>query len=295
MQDIELQKISQTVSDKYGIAVSQLTPIDTYYGGVYELTDSNEKNYILKFLQNPSVSDMQHFEAVIVFADYVAKNISEFTTQKFIKDNEGKILQVYDDKNYFYLVQKQEIIKKNELTEAEQLALGNLLRVFHEKLKSFKHQGIGNTKWMTSFSSEEQKLLAAEFTNEEYMPYVEKIDYIKENLEVLLIHGDLHQGNISFSKIPFIFDLDTLCYGSRVEEIARTITHWRFKRSKIELFENLTKGYSILSKHEMELLPQLMVRICYKKVCEFLDHDDRDNADRYKALAMQLKEAFGLK
>ncbi len=295
MQDIELQKTSRIVFSKYGIKVSQLTPIYSYFGGVYELSTSDGKGYILKLLRNPSVSDMQHFEAVVAFADYVAKNISEFTTQKFIKDNEGQIVQVYDDKNYFYLVQKQEIIKKDELTEAEQLALGNLLRIFHEKLKSFKHQGIDNTEWMTSFSSEEQKILAAEFPSNEYEPYVEKIDYLKENLEVILIHGDLHQGNISFNETPFIFDLDTLCYGSRVEEIARTITHWRFKRSKLELFENLTKGYAILTKHELELLPQIMVRICYKKVCEFLDNDDRDNVDRYKVLATQLKEAFNLK
>lgn len=284
----------KAIKDSYGFNVVKIQDIYSYFGGVSEIVTDQGQTYILKLRRDLDDIDLTRHDAVVAFCDFVAANITEFVTQKFLRTKEGKTLQHLEGDDYFYIVEKQEIVRKEELTVEEQLELGRLMRAFHIKLKDFKHQGIGDTSWMTSFTDEDLALLRKDFKEEEYAEYIKPLDYKALGLEVILIHGDWHQGNMSFTNPSFIFDLDTLSYGSRVEEIARSVTHWHFKRSKIELYENLVKGYEILPQNEIDLIPKVMVRICYKKYCEFNLHGDSKNANGYKALGSQLKESFNL-
>lgn len=284
----------KAVKDNYGFNVVKIQDIYSYFGGVSEITTDQNQTYILKLRRGLDEIDLTRHDAMIAFCDFVSANVSEFITQKTIRTKQGKTLQHLRDDDYFYIVERREIIRKEELIVEEQLELGRLMRAFHTELKGFKHLGIGDTSWMTSFTKEELALLRQDFKEEDYREYVKPLDYKDLGLEVILIHGDWHQGNMSFTNPPFIFDLDTLSYGSRVEEIARSITHWHFKRPKIEFFENLVKGYGILPQSEIDLIPKVMVRICYKKYCEFSLHGDSKNAYEYKALGLQLKEAFNL-
>lgn len=288
------EDLVNSIRENYGINIVETNSLYSYYGGVSEITTINGQVFILKLLEDVDDRALLHHEAVVAFCEYIQQNVTEFTTQELVKNKYDKTLQHLEGENYFYIAQKKEIITKKDLTISEQQELGNLMRVFHSKLQDFKHPGIGDAKWMRTFSKEDLELLKEGFAENEYKEYIKDWDYDEMGLQVTLLHGDLHQANMSFTNPPFIFDLDTLSMGSRVEEIARSITHWATRQSKKDFFENIVKGYQILSEDEIKLIPKVMVTICYKKYCEFNLHSDRENANRYKALAGQIKEWFKL-
>lgn len=282
------------MKDRFGLEVRGAKEIRSYYGGVFEVAIDLDRGYVVKVFKALDEKGKQRHAAAVAFSDYVGQNVSEFTTQRFVRNRDGGTLQPIGGDDYFYVVEKQEIVTRKELAEEEQRGLGVLMKVFHTHLKDFKHPGIGDSSWISSFDDQDLALLRRDYRESEYVRYTQPLDHAASGLDSTLLHGDWHAGNMSFTSPPFLYDLDTLCFGSPAEEIARSVTHWDTRAPKRAFMENIVAGYASLTPKEVELIPRLMVTICYKKYCEFMHNNDRGNAEGYRALAGYLKREFDL-
>jgi hypothetical protein len=287
--------VIDAIKDKYGFTVVSSKDLYSYYGGVSEITTDKGEVFIFKYRGNVGESGLLHHEAVVEFCNFVEENITEFVTQKYIPNLVGEYFTYLWNRDYCYIVEKREINKKTYITPREQRFVGQLMRIFHTKLKDFKHPGLIGTEYMAGFGQAELNCLAQNYKLEEYEPFIKPFDYEEEGLETTLLHGDWHESNMSFSKPPFLFDLDTLSRGTRLEEIARSVTHWNFGgKPKKELFENMVKGYGDLTQKEIDLAIKVMISTSYKKYAMFMLHKDLDHANGYKYLAEYLKREFNL-
>lgn len=266
--------------------------IKSYYGGVFEIETDNE-NFIVKVIRDPDTYKIAHIDAEITFCRFVHEHITSFTSQTFITDKEGGILQQTADE-CFYLLKKHSIVKKDTLSNEDQQTIGRLMRDFHRGLHNFEHKGIGESTWMREVNQKEYELLLKHFKEEEFVAFVQPLNYEELNLPKTLLHGDWHGENFSFSNPPFLFDLDTLCYGSPAEEIARTITHWYSGSSIKNFYKNIIKGYETLSDTEIIIIPRLAVAICYKQFAEVAIYGDLSYANHFKELADEVKSAFSI-
>ncbi len=287
------ENIANSIKEAYGNPLQSTKPVHSYYGGVFDITLKSSQSYILKIVRHPDSYKMNHLNAEVAFCRYVKEHVDEFTTQTFVPGTSGKVLQQSDDDCY-YLLEKHQIVKKDILAKEDQMMIGHLMNSFHKSLKDFKHDGIGESSWMREVDDEEYTLLQEHFDEQEFASYVKPLDYEKLGLTKTLLHGDWHGDNFSFSKPPFLYDLDTLCYGSPAEEIARSITHWYTGVPLKEFYDNLIEGYKDLSNHEIGLIPKIAVAICYKQFAEVTNHGDHKYAEHFKMLANEVKQVFGL-
>ncbi|KXK07541.1 MAG: serine/threonine protein kinase [Microgenomates bacterium OLB22] len=235
--------VLEAIQDRYGFSEFSTEPIYSYYGGVFDLITREGQSYILKIARDPDTYKLEHLKAEIEFCSIVKEKITAFVTQSYIPDKEGIIIQK-SDSVVFYLLQKHEIIEKKLLSAYDQQSIGKLMSIFHTNLKSFDHPGIGGTSWMREVEADQYAMLLSVLPEEQFAPYISPLDYTGLNLTKTLIHGDWHDGNMSFTDPPFLFDLDTLSYGSPAEEIARTLTHWDAGLVPVKQFyDNLLIGY----------------------------------------------------
>lgn len=285
--------IINVIKDKYGFSEINYKSLFSYFGGVFEIKDQKNKTYILKIIRKPDEYKIRHLDAEIVFSSTVTQTITEFITQSFIPDREKVILQKVDA-DFFYLLEKHEIIKKTILTKDDQQLVGKLMRIFHTKLSNFKHDGLGDSLWMREVDEKQYSILLKVLHEDEFAKYVEPLDYEKLSLNRTMIHGDWHGDNMSFTEPPFLYDLDTLCYGSAVEEIAWALTHFDTGVSVKEFYDNLLLGYRDLKQHEIDFIPHVAIAICYKCYAELTQHGDEKYAGSFIKLAKEIKRLFNL-
>lgn len=288
-------EVLEAIQDRYGFSDISTVPIYSYNGGVFDLKIHEGESYILKIVRDPDSYKKEHIKAEIEFCDQVKEKITEFTTQSYVPDLAGTIIQE-SGHSIFYLLQKHEIIEKKLLSAYDQQYIGKLMNIFHTNLKSFDHPGIGGTSWMREVDTSQYALLLKVLREEQFAPYISPLDYTGLNLTKTLIHGDWHDGNMSFTDPPFLFDLDTLSYGSPSEEIARTLTHWDAGMVPFKQFyDNLLIGYGEgLLTQEIEQISRIAVAMCYKKYAELSQHGDQPYADSFMKMAQEIKDFFGL-
>jgi Ser/Thr protein kinase RdoA (MazF antagonist) len=279
--------VIETVHTQYGLSIKSASiNAGSYSHRVWNI-DTNKGPFILKLLLDTSRIDIVHHDAEAAFAyELNIKSIGTLETVRFVKSSDGKTLQHIEDDDYLLLQNKAEIITKSSLTNDEQIQLGKLLSHLHTTMAQFSHPGLGTTDYMRTLKDEEREKLPLIFLDKGYEPYLEYMrpaNYEQLGLAKQVIHGDWHQANMSFSKPPLLFDLDTLALGSRIEEIARMLTHWWIEPEELEQFrDNLLRGYGPLSQIESELLPKFVIAQLYRKYFEFLDYNDQASADRVK-------------
>ncbi len=283
------QEVIDSIHDHYNFEITSQQLLNSYYSGVFEIGTNANASYILKIFNNPQID---HLRSQIEFSRCVKENITEFTTQEFVLDKHNEALNKVGD-NYFYILKKHEIVNKTDVNKEEQQLIGRLMKTFHISLSSFRHIGIGSSSWMRELEPIHAVLLKQYIDEREYLPYVGKIDYQSLKLPVTLIHGDWHDQNMSFTSPPFLYDLDTLSYGSPSEEIARTITHWSVEKEKIkEFYDNLLIGYGTLTKSEIAVIPLVAVAICYKQSAEVEQNGNKKYAADFRELAKYIKDTF---
>jgi Ser/Thr protein kinase RdoA (MazF antagonist) len=279
--------VIETVHSQYGLTIKSASINTGSYSHRVWNIDTNKGPFILKLLLDTSHIDLVHHEAEVAFAyELNRKSNKTLETVRFVQSSEGKTLQHIEDDDYFLLQDKADLITKSSLTNDEQIQLGKLLSHLHTVMAQFSHPGLGTTDYMRALEDTERDKLVSIFPDKGYEPYLNYMrpaKYEQLGLTTQVIHGDWHQANMSFSKPPLLFDLDTLALGSRIEEIARTLTHWWFELENLEQFHvNLLNGYGELTDVENELLPKFTMAQLYRKYFEFLDYNDQASADRIK-------------
>ncbi len=295
------QDLIKLVKKTYGLKiVSSSLQEGSYSKRVWEITTATNQKFILKLLSGYDEKDLLHFQAETYFCEFVNSNIAELKTLQYLKNTNGDMIQLFrpEFNDYFVIMEKHPIIHKPYLTSEEQINLGKLIASVHKKLKGFDHPGLWTTDWMRKVDNETEILLRREFPDLEFMKYkkfMKPLDYEGFGLELITIHGDWHQANMSFTNPPFLFDLDTLSRGSRVEELARTLTHWDDDLSKIKIFyDNLITGYEDLKDEEIALIPKLIMAQLYNKYGEFSGHKDLKNSQRIKNSIPIVRKLFKL-
>jgi Ser/Thr protein kinase RdoA (MazF antagonist) len=291
--------IAKTIQDQYGLSfLGAVIDPGSYSRRVWSI-DTNKGSFILKVMLDIGTFDLIHHETEVAFAEELNRNSHGIlNTIRFVKSSRGKTIEHIKDDDYVTIQNKVKVVTKSALTIDEQRQLGSLLSHLHSKMAQFTHPGLGTTDYMRVLKDEEIEKLPSVFLDKGYEPYLE---YMKPaNYDILgltkqVIHGDWHQANMSFSRPPLLFDLDTLALGARIEEIARTLTHWWIDRDHLKQFyDNLLIGYGPLTELEKELLPKFTIAQLYRKYFEFLDYNDQISAERVKDSIPYYKKTFKL-
>jgi Ser/Thr protein kinase RdoA (MazF antagonist) len=289
----------EAVEQNYGLTIVTSSLNHGSYSGRAWNIATNKGVYLLKTHLDTDSSDLTHHEAEASFADTLnEKLVGVLQSVRFARGtNNTTIFNVRED-DYVTLIHHEHIVSKSLLTTSEQFSLGQLMARMHQMMRDFNHAGLGSTDYMRTLDPQELSRLPLIFPDGGYEPYVNffsPLNYSSLGLSAQVIHGDWHQGNMSFADPPLLFDLDTLALGTPAEEIARTITHWSMDPSHIKpFFDALTAGYATLSAHELSLIPRLAIAQLYRKYFEFLDYEDVENAQRIKHLIPYFKQAFDL-
>ena len=291
-------QINIQLNKLFGYKVLTSTLIGGYSKRVWEIQTDSHK-YVIKLLEGQSEKDLLHHHAEVAFSSIV-NSTGVLETVKFISDTKGDTIHRIDKNrnDYFVVIESHPIIKKTNLNSEEQQELGHLMSVLHAKLKGFAHPGLGNTKYMREVNTDEMKLINEAFPDagyKNYLKFMQPLDYQALDLKTTVIHGDWHQANMSFTQPPFIFDLDTIAWGARVEELARTLTHWWVDPSEVkDLYRNLIIGYATLTQSEIDIIPSLIIAQQYRKYAEYRGYKDPINAERVKESIPVLKSLFSL-
>lgn len=203
-----------------------------------------------------------------------------------------------DNSTNFFIMEKEKILHRWKLNSQQTLQLGALMADFHRKMENFDHPGIKQrNNFFTVFTDQERDLLKKSFPEGGYETYIEEFAYDKAGWKITTIHGDWHSNNMSWIKPPLLLDLDTVAKATRIDEIARTLSHWWFKdQNQMASFtKNLIAGYVVLKPDELAILPRFILRDLYKSYCEFylVAHLPKSANNVKKQIALA-KEVFNL-
>ncbi|MBP9819283.1 phosphotransferase [Candidatus Woesebacteria bacterium] len=299
MINVDHKKLRTILKQKFELnIVDTQQAAGSYIQTVLFVKDDNNQIFVLKILKDINREfDLPHHSAQVAFSKFLNTQLSSgFRAVSFIPNIQGETITHIDEDDFIVLFQKEEIIKKVQLSHQETKELGSNMRVMHEKLANFSHVGLGTTNYMRVLSDDQIRQLPTIFPNivmSEYSSFLKALNYRVLGLSTTVLHGDIHQENVSFTNRPVLMDLDTLCRGSGIEEIARTITHWHIDEEEIGIFyENLLTGYGPLTEIENSLLPKLIIAQLLRKYFEFLDYNDRKNSLRIKKLFPIFIKAF---
>ncbi len=291
MINVDHKKLLTILKQKYELnVVDTQQAAGSYSQTVLFVENDNNQIFVLKILKDIHREfDLPHHSAQVAFSKFLNTQLSDgFRAVSFVPNIRGETITHIDEDDFIVLFQKEEITKKIQLTHQETKELGSNMRVMHERLVDFSHVGLRTTDYMRVLSDDQVRQLPTIFPKivmSEYSPFLKPLNYSALGLSTTVLHGDLHQENVSFTNRPVLMDLDTLCRGSRIEEIARTITHWHIDVEKIRIFyKNLLSGYGPLTEIENALLPKLIISQLLRKHFEFVDCSDQENALRIKKL-----------
>ncbi len=292
-------QIDKLLENNFGFKTKNPILLGGYSSRVWEVETNQNRKLIVKILEDQNDKDLLHHQAEVAFSRAV-NTTGVIQTLEFIPDQKGQTIHRIreDGDDYFVVIKPHPIVHKVDLSTEEQQNLGHLMSVVHSLFKDFKHPGLGTTKYMREVDSTEMDLIVQAFPDggyKNYFRFMQPLDYQALGLTTTVIHGDWHQANMSFTKPPFLFDLDTLARGARAEELARTIPHWWMEPTAIKSFyENLVKGYRDLNQAELEIIPQLAVTQQYRKYAEFIGYKDPKSANRIKESIPVIKSLFNL-
>lgn len=292
-------ELKAAIKKDFAIVIKNVQQANSYFKRVWIIEDAVDKKFVVKLLENFDEYQLKHHEAEVAFAKIVNTQMQNLRSVIFTPDKNGAILHKINPTkdDYYVLMQYHPIIKKSELTPEEQQNLGKIMADMHTTLKDFQHIGFGTTYYMRDVNNRDMEVIEKGFPDKGYRPYLiymQPLDYEALGLKLTILHGDWHQANMSFTDPYFLFDLDTLCKGTGVEELARTLTHWAIEPTEIKtFFSNLVKGYQLPSQ-EMQLAPLLMVAQLYRKYAEFHDYKDPQSMEDVKKKIEIIKESFNL-
>jgi len=292
-------QIDILLENNFGFKPRNSVLLGGYSSRVWEVEINQDRNLVVKILKDQNDKDLLHHQAEVAFSRAV-NSTGVIQTLKFIPDTKGQTIHRLhqDGDDYFVVIEPHPIVHKVDLSKEEQQNLGHLMSVVHSMFVDFDHPGLGTTKYMREVNLVEMDLIAQAFPDEgykSYLKFMQPLDYQTLGLTTTVIHGDWHQANMSFTQPPFLFDLETLARGTRVEELARTITHWWMEpTAKKVFFENLVRGYQDLTQAELEIIPQLAITQLYRKYAEFISYNDPKNANRVRESIPVIKSLFNL-
>lgn len=292
------EKIIQIIDKNFGLKISEVISVPSYFTRVSELITDKGVCIILKVLPEFYENNIRSYDAVIAVCELINKEIPELQTLKHLRSQEGQVVYEWEKGKYFVLFEKHPIFSKDVLTVSDQQNLGRLMSVFHTKLKNFSHPYLGTTHWMRKIDKDGIMLLSHDFLEKEFYPYLEfahNIDYKGLELTLTTIHGDWHRGNMSFTQPPFLFDYDTLSRGAAVEDIARTLTQWKMDdKDRLSFYANFLDGYVGLTANEKNLIPKLMIAQLFSNYIYFRGLQDDKNALNSKEAIPIIKQLFNL-
>lgn len=302
MINTDQKKLLTVLEQKYGLNIVDIQQAaGSYSKTVFFVKNDINQVFVLKILKDINREfDLPHHNAEVAFSEFLNIQLSAgFRAVNFIPNIQGETITHIDEDDFIVLFVKEKVVKKIQLSHQETKNLGSKMRMMHEKLADFHHEGLGTTNYMRVLSNDQLLQLSTIFPNvviKEYSSFLKPLNYTHLGLSTTVLHGDLHQENISLSNPPVLMDLDTLCRGSRIEEIARTITHWHIDEKEIGIFyKDLLEGYGPLRETEITLLPKLIIAQLLRKYFEFLDYNDQENSLRIKKLVPIFIKEIGMR
>ncbi len=293
-------QLSSVTEDRYQLKIEGQIPLKNVFGGVWEISDTRGDKYVLKTDGIDDETGMEHLLAEVAFADYVKTNVPEVATIDFIRDSSGNAIQrlmIDGDERVFYLMRKAENIHKWNLSNEEQQRLGQLMAIFHQKMRNFDHPGLWQPNHYRTLSEKERQQLLTDFPTHNLTPFLSPAGIETISPYLTTIHGDWHAQNMSWTTPPTLFDLGMLSKSGRLEELSRTLSHWWFADSNEfkRFYDNLVAGYNDLTKQEISALPTYVMRDFYKSYCELISN--AKDVETARKLAVQIdyaRAALGL-
>lgn len=294
-------EINSSIRKQYGLEIAKVKPLKNVYGGIWEITTNKDVPYIVKDIGPLDKDALFKLQGRIAFAEFINNHMTNLKSVRFLSNQKGETVTEVSGSNNstnFFIMEKERILHRWKLNSKQTQQLGALMADFHRKMEDFDHPGIKRRNdFFTVFTDQERDLLKKSFPEGDHETYIEEFGYDKTNWKVTTIHGDWHSNNMSWVKPPLLLDLDTVAKATRIDEIARTLSHWWFKDADhmANFTRDLIAGYAVLNPDELAILPRFILRDLYKSYCEFyLVAHQRKGANNVKKQIAIAREAFKL-